>query len=392
MIAKQLITAAVFASALAVAAAQGLAGRINTDEEGGTYNDRFCPILADQLSRSDFSYSCEPSSGTAENIRRVMTDPSELGYGQLDVFASKLANADDAGALVPVRTDDVRQCLFAVTKRRDLQSFGDLSGRSTELNFHLPPQQSGSADTFAILQQIDPTGLGKASIVKHEASPDDAIRSALSEENGVAFFVDFPDPDAPRFALVRELGGHYVPIIDREILRQQIGGQKIYFAQETQVANADWLTTARKVDTACTPVVLFTGAPEKIADPEARKDHEDLIATIKALRTEALLPDESTIARVIARTKELSATSAERLMQASEKAREQARPYIDRAKEATDKAVEAAKPALEKAKEYGIRFYEKAREGLKELMGTKPEDGQPSGDEPAPDAPQEQPR
>src|SRR5690606_32399748 len=287
---------------------------------------------------------------------------------------------------------DVRQCLFAVTKRRDLQSFGDLSGRSTELNFHLPPQQSGSADTFAILQQIDPTGLGKASIVKHEASPDDAIRSALSEENGVAFFVDFPDPDAPRFALVRELGGHYVPIIDREILRQQIGGQKIYFAQETQVANADWLTTARKVDTACTPVVLFTGAPEKIADPEARKDHEDLIATIKALRTEALLPDESTIARVIARTKELSATSAERLMQASEKAREQARRYSHRAKEATEKAVEAAKPALEKAKEYGIRFYEKAREGLKELMGTKPEDGQPFGDELAPDAPQEQPR
>ncbi len=394
MIAKRLIAATMFASVLGGAAGQSLAGRINTDEEGATHNARFCPVLADQLSRSDFQYSCEPSSGTAENIRRVMANPSELGYGQLDVFASKLANAEDASALVAVRTDDVRQCLFAVSKRRDLQSFGDLSGRSGELGFHLPPQQSASAETFGILQQIDSAGLGNAASVKNDASPDDAIRSALSEDNGVAFFVEFPDPDAPRFQLVRELGGHYVPIIDREILRQQFSGQKIYFAQETQVANADWLTTGRKVDTACTPVVLFTGAPEKIADAEARKDHEDLIATVRALRTEALLPQESTVARVIARTKELSAASAEKLMQASEKAKEQAQPYIERAKEATDKAVEAAKPALEKAKEYGLKFYEKAREGLKEFMGTKPEDGgQPSGDPPATsEPPSEQPK
>lgn len=386
MIAKHVLAATAFASLLGGAAGQAFAERINTGEEAGTYHARFCPVLADQLARAEFAYTCEPSSGTAENIREVMASPAQLGYGQLDVFAHRLANAEDAGAVVAVRTDDVRQCLFAVSTRRDLQSFGELSARAAELSFHLPPQESGSADTFGILQQIDAAGLGKAAAVQHAASAEQAIREALSQENAVAFFVEFPDPDDSRFALVRELGGHYVPIIDREILRQHIGGHKVYFAQETQVSNADWLTTARKVVTACTPMVLFTGSPEKIADPKARQDHEDLIATVRALRPETLLPHESTIARVIARTKELSAASAEKLMQASEKAKEQAQPYLERAKEATDKAVEAAKPALEKAKDYGLKMYERAREGLKEFMEPKPNDEQPpEGQPPAPD-------
>jgi hypothetical protein len=62
-------------------------------------------------------------------------------------------------------------------------------------------------------------------------------------------------------------------------------------------------------------------------------------------------------------------------MQASERAREKAKPYIESAKEATEKAIEAAKPALEKAKDYGWKFYERAREELKGIMDSKPEEG-----------------
>ena len=374
MIARHCLVAMVFVLGAASLPGQSFASRINTGEETGTYHVRFCPELVSILARSELAYTCETSPGTAENVRKVMAAPWELGYGQLDVFASALADLDGAGVIIPLRTDDVRQCLFAVTKRRDLQSFGELSARAAKLRFHLPPQDSSGAGTFFILQQIDPDGLGQPSAVQHEASAEEAIRAALASENAVAFFVEFPDPDDPRFGLVRELGGHYVPIIDREILRHHIGGEKVYFAQETQVSNAEWLTSARKVVTACTPMVLFTGSPERITEPKARQDHEDMIATVRALRTEAVLPEESTFARVLARTKELSASSAEKLMQASERARERAKPYIEDAKEATDKAIEAAKPALEKAREYGLKFYEKAREGLKELMGAKPED------------------
>lgn len=385
MTARLGVAAAALVLALGAFPQQSFANRIHTAEEGGTYHARFCPVLAEQLARSEFAYTCQTSTGTAENIRKVLTAPAEIGYGQLDIFARVLEDAEDAGALVPIRTDDVRQCLFAASKRRDLQSFGELSARAPELHFHLPPRESDSNGTFALLQQIDPNGLGKAGNVTYASTTEEAIRAALSDENAVAFFVEFPDPENRRFALARELGGHFVPIIDREVLRQQMGGHKVYFAQETQVSNADWLTTARKVVTACTPTVVFTGSPEKISDLKARQDHADLIATVRAMRTEALLPQESTIARVLARTKELSATSAEKLMQASERAKEEAKPYIESAKEATEKAIEAAKPALEKAKDYGWRFYERAREELKGLMAPKPEEAPP----PSPEQPKE---
>ena len=370
---KCLLAAAVALSVLG-GAHPSLANRINTGEEAGTYQERFCPALAKHLERAALDYTCAPSSGTAENVRRVTADPSQLGYGQLDVFARDAAKLDEPESIVPIRTDDVRQCLFAVTRHPDLQNYGELAALAPQLKFLLPPQESSSAGTFEILQQVDADGVGRAKSIEHAPSADEAIRTALSGEDAVAFFVQFPDPGDARFKLVRELGGYFVPIVDREILRQVIDGQKVYFAQETQVSNADWLTRSQKVVTACTPMVLFTGSPDKIADPKARQDHQDLIATIRALRTEALLPQDNTFARVLARTKELSATSAEKLMRASERAREKAQPYIEDAKEAADKALDAAKPALEKAKDYGLKAYEKAREELKGLIEQKPED------------------
>lgn len=388
--ARHSLAAMTLVIATAGVADQSFANRIYTGEEAGTYHARFCPELVSILARSELAYTCETSPGTAGNVRQVTTSPSALGYGQLDVFASELAGLDEPDAIVPLRKDDMRQCLFAVTKRRDLQSYGELSARAPELSFHLPPAGSSSSGSFGILQQIDPAGLGQPATVQHEAGAEEAIRAALSSDDAVAFFVEFPDPGDPRFELVSELGGHYVPLIDREILRHHIGGEKLYFAQETQVSNAEWLTSARKVATACTPMVLFTGSPERITDAKLRQDHEDMIATVRALRTEALLPEESTFTRVLTRTKELSASSAEKLMQASERAGERARPYLEDAKEATDKAIEAAKPALEKAKEYGVRFYEKAREGIKELMGSDAEENSPA--KAPPEAPRNEPQ
>ncbi|HEX5599086.1 MAG TPA: hypothetical protein VFX46_00455 [Hyphomicrobiaceae bacterium] len=388
MVGKRCLAAVIFVLA-AGAADQSFASRIHTGDETGTFHARFCPELVSILGQSELAYTCQASTGTSANVREVMASPSDLAYAQLDIFARELERLDGAGAIIPIRKDDARQCLFAVTKRRELQSFGELSALAPELKFHLPPEDSNSSGTFKILQEIDAAGVGQAAAVQHEASAEDAIRAALASENAVAFFVEFPNPNDTRFTLVRELGGHFVPIIDREILRHHIGGEKVYFAQETQVSNAEWLKSARKAVTACTPMVLFTGAPEKITEPKARQDHEDMIATVRALRTEMLLPQESTFARILARTKELSASSAEKLMQASERAKERARPYIQDAKEVTERAIEAAKPTLDKAKEYGRKFYEQAREGLKGLMDSNSETEPPAAQ---PEEPRNEPQ
>ena len=362
-------------SAVPLAAADA-AQSINTGDATGAYHAQFCPRLEAELTKAKLDYVCTPSNGTAENVERVAKSPAQIGYGQLDVFAHEIASRGGVQAFTRLRADDVRECVFAVTRAKEITSWGDVAVHAPRLRVVVPPANSGSAGTFRYLQDIDAEGLGKAREVISAASPDEAIKTALAAEDTVAIFVQFPDPGNPRFKLVQDLGGHIVPVLDRNILRQQVGEQKVYFAQETQVANASWVKTGTMVTTACTPIVVFTGATASIAGDKAKQDHKDLIATIAAIKAEDLLPKESVYERLWKRSKELSATGVEAMLKYSEDAREKAKPFLDRAKEATSKAMEAAKPAYDKAKELSTKAYERAKEEAKELMDKSlPKDG-----------------
>src|SRR4029453_12074211 len=158
-----------------------------------------------------FDYRCVPSAGTRENMERVLADPRQLGYGQLDVFALESRQLGAEPALTIVRQDDVRECVFAVTRNKGISDFGELAANAARLRFILPPAGSGSAGTFAFLRSIDADGLGKAKAISNAASTEDAIREALSADDTVSLFVQFADPDNARFDLGRNLGGIFVP-------------------------------------------------------------------------------------------------------------------------------------------------------------------------------------
>jgi hypothetical protein len=355
------------------------ATQINTGEAGGAYHASFCPALSAQLKLAQFDYPCATSGGMGENMERVLADPRQLGYGQLDAFVLESRERKADTALTIVRQDDVRECLFAVTRNAEITNWGELSTFAPKLRFILPPANSGSASTFQFLRSIDGDGLGRATSMTNAHSAEEAIKEALAADDTVTLFVQFADPDSERFELVRRLGGHFVPVIDRTILRQEVASKKIYFAQETQVENARWIAAGKKVVTACTPLVIFTGAPERVAGEQARKDQEDLIRTLRALKPESLLPQETLFQRLVKRSKELSAISTQKALEATEQAREKARPYTDKAmetaketaeqaKQAAERASEAAKPYLEKSKQAAQKAYEDALKAAKDLM------------------------
>ena len=75
------------AAALASLALPAAANQINTGGAAGPYHASFCPVLTGQLKVAQFNYLCSPSSGTRENMERVLANPRQIGYGQLDVFA-----------------------------------------------------------------------------------------------------------------------------------------------------------------------------------------------------------------------------------------------------------------------------------------------------------------
>lgn len=341
---------------------------INTGDATGAYHATFCPKVEGELKQARFAYACKTSAGTLENLKRVIAEPRQIGFGQLDLLALEGVMEGQPAPITVMRRNDARECLFAVTRNKDINAYGDLAANAGKLRFILPPADSGSAGTFRYLKKIDAEGLGRSNQPTHAASTDEAIRQALAADDTVTLFVQFPDPDNARFKLVSELGGHFVPVIDRAILRPQVAGEKIYFAEETQVANATWSKSGAKVVTACTPMTIFTGAVERVSGDKAQQDHKDLIATVRALKPEALLPAESTFARWLRRSKEITGASTEQLLKLSEEAREKAKPMLERAKDMGEKAMEATKPALDKATELGKQAIEKAKKEAEELM------------------------
>jgi len=368
-----LLTAAALAGTLAPAGAS----QINTGDPIGPYHADFCPLLSGQLRLAQFDYACAASSGTRESMTRVAADPQQLGYGHLDVFALE-SRRMDAGALTIVRQDDVRVCLYAVTRSKQASNWGEISAHAASLRFILPPATSDSAATFEFLRSIDAEGVGRAKEVTHAATEKEAVSEVLSADDAVSLLVHLPDPDGAPLELVRQLGGQLIPVIDRAILRQAVDGKKIFFPQEVEIESAGWIKSARKVVTACTPLVVFTGPPERITDEPARKDHEDLIRTAAALKADKLLPEASMLGRALKRTKELSAAGTERALELTEEARVRAKPYTDKAmekaKEVGDQARQAAEKAGEAAKQAAQKAYEEAVRFGKELAGqSKPE-------------------
>ena len=263
--------------------------------------------------------------------------------------------------------------LFMVTKNKELQSYGDVALSAKGLNFILPPKNSGHAGTFEFLQKIDPEGLGQALSVVHAESTDKALDAVLdsNDDSFITLFVQFPDPDNTRFKSVTEKSGAFIPVIDRLILRETIEGEKVYFAEQTQITNAKWTEKSKNVVTACTPMVIFTGHAKHIKGETERKDHIDMIRTVEQLPVESLRPKQSFFATIWNQTKSLSATSVEKLMEVSDKARNATIPVVQKAKELTSKTIEASKPYLDKAKELGEQTLEKAKESAKEILDPK---------------------
>lgn len=343
---------AAFAAGAAMLQPPAIAGQINTGGETGAYHSTFCPQLEGLLRKSKFDYSCAPSDGSRENIQRVIGDPAQVGFSQFDVYALEGNQLGGQELFQIVRSDVARECLFAVSNNPAITNYGEIAALASQLRFVLPPEKSGSTGTFEYLQQIDPEGLGLARDITYASSADDAINTALTEPDTVTLFVQFPDPKNARFKTIVEKGGNLVPVIDRRILRQEINGEKIYYAEETDITLPKWNKSAKSAITACTPMVIFTGLPARVEGAEARKDQEDLIRTVQAFKAEELQPKEGFLAKLWRRTKQISGKSVERMMDVSEKAREAAKPMmekaVERAKEMTEKAKEGAKDIMEK--------------------------------------------
>lgn len=272
--------------------------RLNTGSAAGSYNKSFGPLLQSALKKSLFTYDLAVTAGSGENIARARSAPRDIGLVQFDVMAlESAADPDLAKDVTVIRSDVAHECLFAVAGKEvagTVNNWGGVKSLARRLRIATGPENSGAAITLKYLQTIDPEL--KAATPIYLASVDAAVEAVAKGQAHLAFFVQFPDTTNDRFKAINKAGLTFLPVADRSMLRQTVGGNQVYVAQEVKVSSAmlvTW-TGVTKIVTVCTPIAYITGNPEKFpAGSPQRADLEDLIGTVRKFNADALRPQES---------------------------------------------------------------------------------------------------
>ncbi len=327
---KKILLASVFATMAATAAVAQEPGprAINTGGAAGAYHGTFCPPIPGVLSNAYFQgYACTPSAGTLENIRRVLAQPSSIGFAQFDVYAREAAaRPEDFQRLQVIRTDIACEGLWMVTRNPDLD-FGRLLGLARRIQFVLPAQASGSTASFNYLRSIDPEGLGRVpdANITHVGTATDVINRIAGSNNGeVGFFVQFADPRNQNIQLMVQNNLRIIPVISREILRARVGDTPVYQAQTFQLSQGGLFGIGgrgQQATTACTQVALFTGSPASFADRNGQDDAREMIQRLQQVPREALLPQDTAIQGILRSATRLSQAAVDQAVAGVESAR-----------------------------------------------------------------------
>jgi hypothetical protein len=119
-------------------------------------------------------------------------------------------------------------------------------------------------------------------------------------------------------------------VLDSTLLEQNIRGRSIYFAQDTRITNGRRFEFGARVTTACTPVVLFTGADTRVTDSAERRQHTAMVTAIQSLARDAVLPRQTPMRVAMEKTRELTAEGRQRILAYSQRARDRALPFFQR--------------------------------------------------------------
>jgi hypothetical protein len=320
LVAAAVMLAASFVPAMAQKA-------IHTGSQGGAYNSTFCPPLPSVLDKAFFSgYRCNPSGGTIDNINKVVANPSDVGFVQLDVLALQMQEKPDlAKQIAIIRSDIACEGMWMVTKNPALKSYGDVLGYARRIPFVLPSQGSGSAASFKLLQSNDPEGLGRATNIKHVNDTAAVINTVASAtDNAVGFFVQFADPENANIKLMKERGLNVVPVVSREITKIKVKEQDLYQVQSFGLTSGGLFVSGEDKVTACTPVAVITGNPDAAKTPNDRDNQKDLIRALADVPSSALLPQESRIAKLLTSARRVTGSALNEMLAAADKAKEAA--------------------------------------------------------------------
>lgn len=309
-------------SLLTVGLTSADAQSIFTGGKTGAYYSVLCPALVDGLRNEGFTPTCQDTTGSLDNITKLLADPTAVAFVQGDAFANwAAANPADAKKIVIIRNDLASEGVYFVSK--NVKTFGDVVRIITRVKIVLPPKTSGAAQTFENLKAVLPQVFSKvdASQITYADSAAAAVDLALANDNTIALFVQLPDPTNPLFKTIIDKKGNFIPLVARALLEQKVNGQNVYALETRPVAPAGIVKSAVEVTTIATPITIITQSTDNIPEAgNARVNHDDLIKTIKTLAKEKLLPKAGPTASLFNRAFTATKAAGSALVDETEKA------------------------------------------------------------------------
>ena len=319
----QMLKTIAVAALIAIAGAGASAAQnIYSGGKAGAYFGTLCPAMLDGLRNEGFTPNCVETKGSLDNIEKVLADQDGIAMVQTDAFANwAAANPDAAKKLVTIRADLANEGVYFVSK--NLTQFGDVVRIITRVKLVLPPQGSGAAQTFENMKKVLPnvfTRIETAQITYAE-SASKAIEMALAADNTIALFVQLPDPANANFKTVVEKKGHFIPVVARALVNQQVNGQNVYVIETRPVTEAGFIKNAVEVTTIATPIMLITQPADVLpAGTNQRTNKEDLIKLVKGMPREKLLPKSGPTVSLFNRAYSASQTVAKDLVDKADEA------------------------------------------------------------------------
>ncbi len=309
-------------SLLVTGAGVASAQSIFTGGKSGAYFSVLCPALVDGLRNEGFTPACQETTGTLENITKLLADPTSVAFVQGDAYANwAVTNPDQAKKIVIIRNDLASESVYFVS--RNQKTFSDVVRTITRVKIVLPPQGSGAAQTWENLKKVLPQVFLKvdSTQVVYAESAAKAVDMALTSDNTIALFVQLPDPANPLFKTIVDKKGNFIPLVARALLSQQVNGKNVYTLETRPVSAAGILKGATEVTTIATPISIITQSTENVPEGgNARVNHDDLIKMIQTLPKAKLLPKTGPTASMFDRAFAATKDAASSLVDETDKA------------------------------------------------------------------------
>ncbi len=311
------------AAAISVFGVGASADELLTGGRSGAYFNDIGPKVHEVLNSALFRYPLNTGKGSAGNFEAIVANPMVVALGQADVYA--LMNGQNPGKVISIPTG-VRECLFAVTGNPGIaganpgDGWGNMMSLARRMRVALPGEGSGSARTFEYVQSVNERLAAATNITNYE-STDAAIDAVAADRADIAFFVQMPDTSNALFKRIKERGLSWIGVGDRQMLRQEVDGNRIY-AIDTVPVEETWggFGSPETLVTTCTQVVVMTGDPGRGDVPDVQT-LEEQIALLREHQGK-LEPEADWYESMVSKMRDVSETAVEEIMVAVDQASE----------------------------------------------------------------------